>query len=424
MKNMYKRAQDAQSEGVPVAWIAASPHGAGHTFVTAICEGLGILPLYPENFATLCAARGVAVPFIEGALSQGFSNSLCGYTKVGLGYAGMMAQLGGIPPEAPGSGMARPTILLACTDNCDVRKSWFLAMQRYLDVPYHCFDVLTPFPGDLDVEGFRGYYIEYLVGELKACVDFLERQVGRKLDEDKMSEILEIGLKTARVWYECHELRKAVPCPMPSQDMWAMVGPGFFLMGKEDTLVLFRSLYEELKYRVDNKIGAIPEEKYRLMFGGLPPYHGLAILNYLEMLGAVCVIETVTYYPGPPPVIPASITDPYEHLAWWHYRWFTFKMPRTKEGFRHYNQVYLDWAADYGVDGTLLHEIASCRVDTIGFLALKDLLLKYRKVPSLIVEGDLIDPRDFDEARFKMEMDAFIEIMDRYRKVREEDRAG
>jgi len=206
--------------------------------------------------------------------------------------------------------------------------------------------------------------------------------------------------------------------------MWAIVGPGFFLMGKEDTLDLFRSLYEELKYRVDNKIGAVLEEKYRLMFAGLPPYHGLAILNYMETLGAVCVIETATYHPGPPATIPASITDPYERLAWWYYWWFTFKMSRTKEGFHHKNQVYLDWATDYSVDGALLHEILSCRTSTIGFLALKDLLLKYRNVPSLIMEGDLIDPRDFDETRFKMEVNAFVEVMDRYQKVKDEEQPG
>ena len=40
--------------------------------------------------------------------------------------------------------------------------------------------------------------------------------------------------------------------------------------------VLYSKMYDEVKNRVDNKIAGINrEEKYRLTFQGLPPWHSL-----------------------------------------------------------------------------------------------------------------------------------------------------
>jgi len=67
-------------------------------------------------------------------------------------------------------------------------------------------------------------------------------------------------------WYDAYQLRKAVPAPMPTEDALSVMVPGMFMLGTQAAYDFYSELYDELKHRVDNKIGTIPDEKYRLLW--------------------------------------------------------------------------------------------------------------------------------------------------------------
>lgn len=421
MRQNYARAREAQVEGKLVIWCAASADQAGAIVINALCESLDMVAVYPENFATLCAAKGVAVPFIDDALAAGYSNTICGYAKTNVGYGCKMLELGAIPPGSPGGGMAKPMLLLPNSSFCDTRNNWFSAKQRYIDVPFLCWDHLTPLVSDLELEEFGKDYIRYLVEDTRECICWLEKFSGRKFNLDRFAEAVDIGLETSRLWYECHQLRKNVPCPVASGDMWTCMMPGYFLAGRKEALEFYHQLYAELKDRVDNKIGVVPEERYRLMWSGLPPYHNIGIFDYMQSLGAVSCVESYEYFPGPPPPIPSDVTDPFERLGWWTLWWNSWSIPQAKQESGHWRtQIYLEWVREYKLDGALLHLCLSCYTPHITQKHTKDMLMQYCQVPSLFVEGDIIDPRAFNEARFKEEFEAFLEVMDRYKELRQE----
>ena len=52
---------------------------------------------------------------------------------------------------------------------------------------------------------------------------------------------------------------------------------------------------------------------------------------------------------------------------------------------------------------------------------LRNLLLQKMKVPSVVVEGDIVDLRVFNVDEAYAKMDAFIETMDHYREVRKKE---
>lgn len=421
MKKGYAKAREAVEAGNPVAWVMASTNGAGSSFWQIFNLVMGIPTIFPENYAALCATKGVAIPYIEHALPEGFSNFLCGYAKTCIGYSRRMKETGAIPEGAPGGGMARPAMYLASSEICDARYKWFQGLTRYFDAPVFCVDHFGPFSADLDVKEFSKHYIKYHVQEMKDYVAAVGKHTGRKADEAKVSELVDTALATARLWHECHELRKAIPCPMPWEDMWTCITPGMYHIGTTEALEFYQKLKAELQERVDRKIGAIPNEKYRLMWGALAPWHTLSICNYLEDLGAVGVVETWEYTPEPPPYIPEGVTDPYEKLAWWYLWWYTHHYVGANEESGHFrNQIYLKWQKEYLADGAVLHWIITCRTVSVGEVQAKDVLLKFSKIPSLILEGDLIDPRFFNEAQFKVQADAFIDAMDHYKRVRQE----
>ncbi len=326
-KKMYRRGLEAKETGAPVAWVMWS----NATVVSLIVEAMGLVAIYPENYGATCAAKRTAIPFLEASESEGFSPLLCGYCRNGIGFAHQMAEAGDIPADAPLGGMPKPVMLVGSSNACDTRFKFIQSLGRYLDVPCYCIDF--PNPGlDTDLKEVTNYTIRYHVEELKGLVAFLERNLGMKMDMDRLSEMVDIGEKTRRLWYECYELRKAIPCPMPSQDMWTCMTPAFWLTWEKESLEFYKNLYDELKYRVDNKIGAVANEKYRLLFGELPPWHTLELFDYFASKGAVCVIESYWYHPGPPAEIPQGVTDPLERMTWWYYTYWTKSYDRAKKG--------------------------------------------------------------------------------------------
>lgn len=428
MKMRYREGRERQEAGGPVVWAGTDFAGPGRVLHAAMWEQWGVVFLYPENYGALCAARGVAADYIDSCLSRGYSNLVCGYGKAVIGYAHkMVEEMGGdIPSDAPGRGMAKPALMLSQAAPCDNRNLFLRALQHYYDVPYYLMsDVLVHAAADRDFGELNPYYAKYMAEEMRSYVDWAGKQLGKKLDTDRLSENVDIALKSARLWYECDELRKAIPSPMPSEDHFACVAVGFFFFGEQQGLDFWQKLRDELKYRVDNKIGVIPDEKYRVMWVGLPAHHSIRVFNWLETLGVVGAIEAVDYHAGAAsdPSIPKGITDPYERLAWWHVWYVTTWSAKSliEKTYSWRAQRYLDWAREYKIDGALLHMMLSCRQASVGSLHIRDVLMKYANVPSLIVEGDLIDPRLFPEKKFHEEALAFLETMETYKRIREQE---
>ena len=106
-QKMVKNAYKAQQAGRPVGW----------SMVTwwqgeLIAHAMGIELVFPENYAALCAAFGLAGPFLERSDSEGFPTTLCGYARNCFGYASMMAENNmQPPPDAPVGVMDPPELM-------------------------------------------------------------------------------------------------------------------------------------------------------------------------------------------------------------------------------------------------------------------------------------------------------------------------
>ena len=110
----------------------------------------------------------------------------------------------------------------------------------------------------------------------------------------------------------------------------------------------------EVKDRVDKKIGAVAEEKYRLVFAELPPWHDLKIFDELAERGWNFVIESWAYQP-PKPVDLSNVKDPLERIAKHTYQWLAgYFTDAVKEGeyMGYFAYPYLEYARDYQCDGS------------------------------------------------------------------------
>ena len=416
---MYQESIEARKAGNPVAWCMAD-EGWCEPFFNA----LGIEAVYPENYGTVCAASGAAQAYLERSDSEGFPTHVCGYARNCLGYTARMVELGQIPPEAPMGGMPKPMLLLGQGRICDARFKWFQALGRYLDTPMWTIELPAPGVEERLMEGAYERDVKFMVEELREFVIFLERLLGKKMDWDKLEEMIRQGEELSRVWYEVNELRKARPCPMHSRDFWSSMSAAYYLPNPKVAIDLYHKMYDEVKERIDNHIGALPiKEKYRLIFVGLPPWHSLRFFDQLAERGWNFVIENA-YHP-PSPIDLSKVNDPLERQARLCYR----KSRSTRRGedakaeewaIHPTVQRNLEYVVDYQCDGAFLHPLISCRAFSADLMLTQDLLMKKLNVPSLVVEGDIVDLKLFDPVDTLRKAETFEETMDHYRKVRQE----
>ena len=115
---------------------------------------------------------------------------------------------------------------------------------------------------------------------------------------------------------EVDQYKKAVPLPVKAYDNVIATTAPLALSKETRTADIFERYRDELKERVENRIGVVEDEKLRLMWMGLPPLCDFKLLDYLEKHGAVVVKSMLEYLTGftldPDLMIPEN---PLESLA-------------------------------------------------------------------------------------------------------------
>ena len=399
-----------------------------------IIRAMDIVPVWTENYAGICAVKRDVNRFLERAESLGFSRSLCTYALCGLGFDHMREELGDMPPNAPWGGQARPDVMLSSGQIlCDPRNKWYQAAQQFMpDVPI--YNVGLPWPmyeDDMDVADVADYYIAYIIRELRGLVEFLEEQTGKKMDYDRLSEIVDLGERTWDLMWETYELRRAVPTPMDTGDAMNTMVPEAFMMGTQEAYNFYLDLNKELKEKIARKEGVVKEEKYRLLWGGgLPSWFALTDFNYFNSKGAVFPAET-TYRLIEPIVrldIPETMKDPIERLAWRWLRYWTYWFDKAKKrpGSEPDVERLIQYIEDYQIDGIVMHEAFSCRTWHLGLIWQLNQLKKIyrpipilhlgkkvnRETPSLILESDIVDMSSYSEPETRSKIDTFIETLE------------
>jgi benzoyl-CoA reductase/2-hydroxyglutaryl-CoA dehydratase subunit BcrC/BadD/HgdB len=415
VNKMYTEGISAHQEGRPLAWCMVNWWEGD-----IVMRAMGVTPVYPENYGTVCASTGIAQKYLARAEAEGFPTYLCGYSLNHIGYVAEMKELGKIPHDAPLGGMAEPTFMLGSGIACDTRFKWFQALRQYFDVPVWTIDTPVYDPSEDINSEVHTINIRYKASELKRFIEFLENLLGKKMDMDILSEYVENQEKVFRLWWEINEMRKAEPCPMHSRDFWTLMVPGYYMTADKETLNLYQQVHDEVKCRVDQGKGSVSPEKYRLMFAELPPWHSLDFFDKLAERGWNFVVESQGYHP-PEPMLFEPTSDVLERLSAWTY-WsgighiFTAK----KKGYPIFPpvQCYYNWAREYKIDGFISHSLLSCRTATFWLPYIANILKDELNIPNLNIEGDIVDLSVFDPDEILENAQAFEDSMDHYREER------
>jgi benzoyl-CoA reductase subunit B len=370
-----------------------------------LVQAFDLLPVYPEVNALQLAVKKQSLPFILQAEEMGYSTDNCAYVKadIGMFFGGRKTPFATIP---------KPDFILCNYVGCNVYLQWFEHLEEYTHKPTYNLDIpfcrsLTGEPSEDDVH--------YVVKQLEEVIEICERLTGKKLDYKKLQHIVALSGETGDLWSEIKKLTRQRPAPFDAYfDSVTMMAPLYCLRGTEDGLRFFQEAYLEMKQRADRAEGPLPEEKFRFVIEGPPPWPYLRVFrDMFSKWGAVAVASTYSTVGGlwefgfrHDPVRP--IESIARHMLFWNL---------TNRNFlQRYKQIR-EYVEGWSADALVIHSIKSCRLFSAGQGDMREYFAKELNVPTLLIESDLEDPRYFSEAQLRNRVDAFFESLEHRKMV-------
>jgi benzoyl-CoA reductase/2-hydroxyglutaryl-CoA dehydratase subunit BcrC/BadD/HgdB len=354
-----------------------------------ILYAMGIMLALPENYAPLICAQGFSEEFCRLIEERGYSPELCGYSKAAIGSM--------FKGDGPFGGCPKPDIVISCPNMCGSHPLWWEITSRYYQVPHFLLDA----PHTNAQPEKR--HIDYFISQMREMINFIEKNLGIQLSDAKLREAVALSDEANMYYIEILEMLKTKPSPISFRDMCGHVFPEVVLAGTKKAVEFLKTLRDFVKERVESKIGAVQNERYRLAWDNIPIWHDIQLINYLEERGAVIVFST--YLNG----VWGKRLDPdhpfesmaKKYLAGWVDRFVENQI-----------EVYRKASREYGFIGVIFFVNRGCKPFTIGQFDIAKALKEDMAIPSLMIEGNMADPRGYSKTEARRMVDEFLEILD------------
>ena len=378
MVEYYIEAKTTQDK--PICWITS---GGPVEFLIA----MDVIPVYPENHGAMCGASKIAPGLAEVAEEMGFSRDVCSYARLDIGAA--VTEGGAIP-----GGLPRPDFLLCCNNICGTVVKWYEELARFFNVPMFLLD--TPFIHTAKPE----HATEYVRQQCLELIKFLEQQTKKEFTLEKFAEVALLSVQAVELWKGVLKTAESRPSPFTCFDAFIHMAPIVTLRGTSTVVDYYTLLKKEMEERVEQGIGAVAEEKYRLIWDNIPIWYAMRSLGNLFASNQACLVAD-TYTTAW--AIDIKIDDPLTSMA------------------DAYTKVYLNIAIDimldqlidlmerYQADGLVMHSNRSCKPYSLGQYDLSRAVTERTGKPALIIEADMTDSRVYSEAQVRERVEAFIE---------------
>jgi benzoyl-CoA reductase/2-hydroxyglutaryl-CoA dehydratase subunit BcrC/BadD/HgdB len=341
---------------------------------TEFLHAMDIYPLFIEAYSSFMSGFLIEDALIDKAESAGISNTLCSFHKAFLGSGELNI-------------LKKPKMAITTSMVCDANINTFRYLSEKYDIPLYIIDI--PYEYNRDS-------LEYVKKQLKEMAVLVEEVFDRKLDIDKLREIVIRENQTKALINEYIEnLRQRCLNSTMTFELYMLFTSHVFL-GREDTLKFYKMLTADIKSAPLRSGGGIffihlpPlfEESFKECFNFGKEFHILGCdLNY-------DFLDEVEY------------GDPFEGIA-------------KKMILNVYNgsierkiEALSNIIDRIEPDGIIQFCHWGCKQSIGGAGLLKD-YFKRRNIPFLAVDGDVIDKRNNQHGQAKTRLEAFLEIIKR-----------
>ncbi len=373
-----------------------------------ILKAFDLPVVFPEINSLQTAVRRVSHELLGEAEDYGYSPDVCGYVK-----ADVAVQLRG--GEHPMGRIPKPS-LAVYTNACNTYIKWAEIWERMYKIPVFTIDV----PGSRDVAdsdagntgGAKGHFENdrrYVQAQIKELIALCEQVTGKKFDIDKLREVMGYANDISVSWKRILELNQNRPSlfnALTDGTIYLGVANGF--RGTAEGSRYFKELVEEMEYKAKHGIGAITEEKYRLVFVGVPCYPIFRRFNEMfSEWGGTFIHSTYLWFAsgGANCGFEYDLQDPIASLA----EGMLVSVRDAMDSMFHQDRALELMMKDFSVDGIIYHPIKSCRTVSTGLADGRRYLTEKHDIATLFLESDMMDRRVVSEAQMKNRIDAFFE---------------
>jgi len=247
--------------------------------------------------------------------------------------------------------------------------------------------------------------VGYLRAQVSDYLSFLEKVTGKPVNMDRMNEAGRLSIEAQRLWQEVLDANMHRPAPISALDLFMHMALMVTLRGTATAVDYYRELRDEVHERIASGIGAVPTERFRLLWDNLPLWYSTRFLyETLAEKGGNLVADTYTSaWSGV-----LDLVDENDFLS--------------SMGIA-YASIYINISIDimfgrlgrmldkYEIDGVIMHSNRSCKPYSFGQYDLRKWIQDEMHIPVLIIESDHVDERQFSESQIKTRIDAFAELM-------------
>ena len=360
--------------------------------------------VFPEINSLQTAVRRVAHEYLDAAEDYGYSPDICGYVK-----ADVATQLR--HGELPMGRIPKPAIAVN-TNACNTYIKWAEIWERMYQIPTFTIDVpgtraagTQTWPGEEDFENDR----RYVEAQIRELIPICEQVSGVKFDVDRLRESLTHANLMNQGWKRVLELNQSRPSvfnALTDGTIYLGVANGFRATSQGGAY--FGDLVEEMEYKVANGIGTVTDEKYRLLFVGVPCYPIFRRFNELfTEWGGTFVNSTYLWFAsgGSNVGFQYDVNRPLESLA----EGVLVSVRDAMDSMFFQTEILANMVDTYQADGVVYHPIKSCRTVSTGLADNRRELMERRDIATLFMESDMMDRRVISEAQLKNRVDAFFE---------------
>ena len=379
---LYTLSTKTASQNGRLVWVTSG-------FPVEIPVAFDTVAAYPEQYGAIIGAEKCGPLLCGFAEELGFSQELCSYARSSIGSVKK-------PEQSPLTGLPTPQALLACNNICGTVLGWYEAVSEMTGVPVYLVDT-PPLEGDQPP-----HHLAYVKSNLEGLIAFMSETFNQSYDEEKLLHVAELSNTAVNLWTKSLEACKNKPSPLNCADRFISMAPIVALRGTQQAIDFYQAFYGEVKERVKQGLGAIREERVRLLWDNIPPW--FTIYNFFNTLAKKGV------------VFPA---DSYTH-AW------STNIPRgeiIESIARVYSEIWLNKGLsskidkmcnlikDYDLDGFVLFSVRSCKRYSLGQMVTKEVITRRTGVPGVIIEGDMVDSQQYNEAQAETRVDALLEMI-------------
>ena len=376
---------DANKQGRKVAWCTS-------VGPAELLRALGFDVYFPENHGAMLGATRMATDLIPLANARGFSPDICSYLTSDIG-----SYLKGESPlqKMKLSGPPKADVLVFNTNQCRDVKDWFQFYAREWNVP--CVGIHTP----RAIGEVSGSIIDDVARQTEALVAPLEQVAGVKLDIDRLREVIVLSKRCTELWKAVLDTAASIPSPLTFFDATIQMGPAVVLRGTQDAVDYYEALLAELQARVADGVAAIPGERFRVYWEGMPIWGRLKALSEQFLALRTCVVAST--YCNSWVFEDLDASDPFAGMARAYSSIFICRSDDYKE--RHIERM----VGKFGVDGILYHDAKTCPNNSNNRYEMPRRLQERLKKPYVVVHGDLNDLRLCSDEQTRTNIEAFVE---------------